>query len=164
LPSFPFWWTLRKEIGIDEIVVVNLIQVTNEWQEQQRLFTCDGGESHAALEEAAMKARAFKIRLRMAPLTPREVGVCSEYPLRNLYISVDGNVSPCVYLYPPVPPLFKTWYCGKEHAASKLSFGNIFEEAVREHLEPRAIPGVSQLLRSAGNELQRKISPSYRRA
>ena len=128
LAELPLLVDLAKQIGIDEIVVINLIQVTNEWQEQQRLFTCDGAESHASLEEAAMKARAFKIRLRMAPLTPREVGVCSEYPLRNLYISVDGNVSPCVYLYPPVPPQFKTWYCGQEHATSKVSFGNIFEE------------------------------------
>jgi MoaA/NifB/PqqE/SkfB family radical SAM enzyme len=128
LAEVPLLVDRAKEIGIDEIVLTNLIQVTNEWQEQQRLFTCDGGENHGPLKEAAKKARALKIQLRMASLSPGEVGVCAENPLRNLYISVDGNVSPCVYLYPPVPSLFRTWYCGNEHSTSKLSFGNIFEE------------------------------------
>jgi MoaA/NifB/PqqE/SkfB family radical SAM enzyme len=117
-----------KEIGIDEITVVNLIQVSNAWQEAQKVFTCGESEGHAVLKEAAAKARALKIRLRMAPLAPQEVGVCAENPLRNLYISVDGNVSPCVYLYPPTPSPFTRIYCGREHSAPKVSFGNIFEE------------------------------------
>jgi MoaA/NifB/PqqE/SkfB family radical SAM enzyme len=128
LEEVPLVVDLAKGVGIDHIVLVNLIQVTNAWQEQQRLFTCDGGDQPAPLREAAMKARALKIRLRMAFLSPAEVGVCAEDPLRNLYISVDGNISPCVYLYPPVPSLLKTWYCGNEQPASRLSFGNIFEE------------------------------------
>ncbi len=128
LDEVPLIVDLAKGVGIDHIVLVNLIQVTNAWQEQQRLFTCDGGDQPAPLKEAAMKARALKIRLRMASLSPAEVGVCAEDPLRNLYISVDGNISPCVYLYPPVPSLLKTWYCGNEQPGSTLSFGNIFEE------------------------------------
>jgi MoaA/NifB/PqqE/SkfB family radical SAM enzyme len=117
-----------KELRLDEIVVINLIQVSNDWQEAQRLFTCSGEEDHALLKEAAAKARAAKIRLRLAPLSPGEVGVCAENPFRNLYISVDGNVSPCVYLYPPVPSPFKRIFCGTEHAVPKVSFGNIFQE------------------------------------
>jgi MoaA/NifB/PqqE/SkfB family radical SAM enzyme len=117
-----------KEIGIDEIAVVNLIQVSNAWQEAQRVFTCRETEEHAVLREASSKAREFKIRLRMASFHPHEVGVCAENPLRNLYISADGNVSPCVYLFPPTPSPFTRIYCGRLHAASKVSFGNVFEE------------------------------------
>jgi MoaA/NifB/PqqE/SkfB family radical SAM enzyme len=56
------------------------------------------------------------------------VAVCSENPLDNLYISVDGEVSPCVYLYPPVSSPFTRIYCDTEHPTSHVSFGNIFNE------------------------------------
>jgi MoaA/NifB/PqqE/SkfB family radical SAM enzyme len=128
LAELPLLVDCAREIGIDEIVVINLIHVSNPWQEAQKVFTCEGSEGHAVLKEAAAKARALKIRLRMASFAPQEVGVCAENPLRNLYISVDGNVSPCVYLYPPIPSPFKRVYCGTDHSVSKVSFGNVFEE------------------------------------
>jgi MoaA/NifB/PqqE/SkfB family radical SAM enzyme len=56
------------------------------------------------------------------------VPVCEENPLGNLYISVDGEVSPCVYLYPPLPSPFKRIFCGKEYWVEKVSFGNIFRD------------------------------------
>jgi MoaA/NifB/PqqE/SkfB family radical SAM enzyme len=117
-----------KDLGIDEIVLINLIQVSNAWQEEQKLFNCGEEEEHDVLREVASKARALKIRLRTASISPREVGVCAENPLQNLYISVDGNISPCVYLYPPIPSPFKRIFCGREHAVAKVSFGNIFKE------------------------------------
>lgn len=55
------------------------------------------------------------------------VPVCEENPLRNLYISVDGEVSPCVYLYPPLPTPFKRIFCEHEYQVEKLSFGNVFK-------------------------------------
>jgi MoaA/NifB/PqqE/SkfB family radical SAM enzyme len=102
--------------------------VSNTWQEEQKLFTCGEQEEHDVLKEVASKAKALKIRLRMTSMSPREVGVCAENPLQNLYISVDGNVSPCVYLYPPIPSPFRRIFCGSEHAVAKVSFGNIFKE------------------------------------
>jgi MoaA/NifB/PqqE/SkfB family radical SAM enzyme len=128
LSELPLLVDRAKEIGIDEMVVINPIHISNPWQEGRRVFTCGEGEGHAVLKEAASKARNLKIRLRMASLAPQEVGVCAENPLRNLYISVDGNVSPCVYLYPPIPSPFERIYCGTVHSTSKVSFGNVFEE------------------------------------
>ncbi len=40
----------------------------------------------------------------------------------------DGEVSPCVYLYPPLPSPFKRIFCGKEYWIEKVSFGNIFRD------------------------------------
>ncbi len=117
-----------KAVGIDDIVLINLIQVSNEWQEAQRLFACHEGEENAIMMEAAIKARNLKIQLRTASLAPREVGVCDENPLRNLYISVDGNVSPCVYLHPPVPSPFRRIFCGAEQSVERVSFGNVFKK------------------------------------
>ena len=47
----------------------------------------------------------------------------------NLYISAEGEVSPCVYLYPPLPSPFKRIFCGKEYWIEKVSFGNIFRDS-----------------------------------
>jgi MoaA/NifB/PqqE/SkfB family radical SAM enzyme len=78
------------------------------------------------LSEAKAKAEELKINLRAPLLSPGEVTVCGENPLRNLYISVEGEVSPCVYLYPPSPSPFKRIFCGSECTIKKVSFGNIF--------------------------------------
>ena len=70
----------------------------------------------------------LKIRLKKPSLSAIDVPVCEENPLRNLYISADGEVSPCVYLYPPLPSPFKRIFCGKEYWMEKVSFGNIFRD------------------------------------
>ncbi len=151
VPSLP---QLAKDIGIEEIVLINLIHVTNEWQEGQRVFRCtapsfpdksphppfakggrggiipkeEEGRYEEILKETGLKARELKIKIRRPSLSPVEVAVCEENLLSNLYISVDGEVSPCVYLYPPVPSPFKRIFCGNEYQLEKVSFGNIFRE------------------------------------
>lgn len=128
IPSLP---QLAKEIGIEDIVLTNLIHIINEWQEEQKVYRCKGDTERDfadLIKEAEARAKELKITLRMHPLSPVETAVCEENPLKNLYISVDGEVSPCVYLYPPLPSPFKRIFCSKEHTMSSLSFGNIFKE------------------------------------
>ncbi len=124
-----------KDMGIDEIILTNPIHITNEWQERQRVFRC-GEKLHddfqEILNEAEIKAKELKINLRRPSLSSVKVAVCEENPLKNLYISVDGEVSPCVYLYPPVSSPFKRIFCGNEHQIEKVSFGNIFREPFYE--------------------------------
>lgn len=120
---------LAKNIGIRDIILVNIIQISNEQQEKLRVFSCDDeNEYEESMKEAETKAQELNINLKRQSLSPTEVYVCEENPLQNLYISVDGNVSPCVYLYPPVSSPFKRIFCGVEHRIEKLSFGNIFEK------------------------------------
>jgi MoaA/NifB/PqqE/SkfB family radical SAM enzyme len=61
------------------------------------------------------------------------VGVCAENPLDNVYVSVNGEVSPCVYLYPPAASPFLRIFCGQRHMLDKVSFGNVFEHSF-EHI------------------------------
>ena len=131
IPRLP---QLAKEIGIEDIVLTNLIHITNEWQEGQKVYNCNRDQVNSSnpfgeiLKEAEAKAKELKITLRTHPLSPTDVAVCEENPLRNIYISVDGEASPCVYLYPPLPSPFKRIFCSKEHTMSSLSFGNTFKE------------------------------------
>lgn len=160
--EIPILLAIAKAIGIKEVVLTNLIHVTNRWQESQRVFICQhplpnpppsqgrgqiwdspsttpshkgrgrgGGVNEAyeeIIKEAVIKEQELKIKLRLPSLSPNDVPVCEENPLRNLYISVEGEVSPCVYLYPPLPAPFKRIFCEEEFQIEKVSFGNIFKE------------------------------------
>ncbi len=127
VPSVP---SFAKETGIEEVILINLIHVTNAWQEQQRVFACGNEENeYERIEKLAeTDARKFGIRLKRPSLSAVDVPVCEENPLGNLYISTDGEVSPCVYLYPPLPSPFNRIFCGNEYCIKKVSFGNIFKD------------------------------------
>ncbi len=124
---------LCKELGIPDLILINIIQVSNEYQDGLKVFSCgEMNEFSNIVDEAEKKARKLGINLKRPAMTPVEVTVCEENPLRNLYISVDGEVSPCVYLHPPMAAPFKRIYCGTEHDTNKLSLGNIFNKPFDE--------------------------------
>ena len=124
---------LAKDLGIDEVVLINLIHVTNAWQEQQKVFAGKSMEGFARiLKEAEAKAREWKINLRRPSLSLGEVAVCAENPLSNLYISTEGEVSPCVYLNPPLPSPYKRIFQGTEFQLEKVQFGNLFRQPLEQ--------------------------------
>jgi len=126
IPALP---RLARDIGIRDIVLVNLIHVTTPWQDSQKVFSCDErGDVTDILNETQERAREAGVHLRCPSLTAHETPLCDENPLRNLYISVTGDVSPCVYLYPPTTHQFKRIFCGQEHGIEQLGFGNILQE------------------------------------
>ncbi|MBM4278161.1 MAG: radical SAM protein [Deltaproteobacteria bacterium] len=124
VPSF------AREIGIEEVILTNICHTISIWQEKQRIFAWEGGRNayEEIMKQTEANARALNIRLKRPSLSAIQVPVCEENPLRNLYISVEGEVSPCVYLYPPISSPFKRIFCEKEHWIEKMSFGNIFRE------------------------------------
>jgi len=127
----PILLDLSHEIGINEIILLNIIQVTNMEQDDRKIYTCEEGSLYKdILKGAADKARKLKISLSLPALFPQSVSVCSENPLGNMYISVNGEVSPCVFLNPPVSPPFTRVYCGTEYPTPPVIFGNIFMESL----------------------------------
>ena len=121
---------LARDLRIEEVVLIHIALISTSWQEEQRIFGLEQVEDYNnIIREAQRLAGDFRIRLRVPPLAPQEVAVCSENPLRNLYISVDGEVSPCVYLNPPLPSPFKRIFHGTEFQTEKVIFGNILHEA-----------------------------------
>lgn len=119
---------LARRIGIDEVALVNVTHVTDAWQNDQRVFARADGGVEAVLAEARSKAKALGIGLRASAVSPRPVAVCEEDPLRNLFVSVEGWVSPCVYLNPPTSSPMRRIYCGAPVLIDKLAFGNIFTD------------------------------------
>lgn len=126
LPSF------SKKVGIEEIFLTHIIHITNPFQDDQKVFSYGEGENDfdRFLRETEANARRLKVKTKRTGLSPVEVPVCEENPLRNLYISSNGEVSPCVYLFPPLPSPFKRIFCGKEYWQERVSFGNIFKTSL----------------------------------
>jgi MoaA/NifB/PqqE/SkfB family radical SAM enzyme len=128
VPSVPLF---AQEAGIEEVVLTNICHCINVWQEKNRVFVWEGGENEyeKIVKQAEANARAVNIRLKRPSLSAIDIPVCEENPLGNLYVSAEGEVSPCVYLYPPLPSPFKRIFCGKEYWIEKVSFGNIFRDS-----------------------------------
>jgi MoaA/NifB/PqqE/SkfB family radical SAM enzyme len=131
IQEVPLIPALAKEAGIEELFLINSCHIADSRQDAQRVFIEEeaAGAYEDLIKQAEHSARKLKIRLRKSSLCGGDVSVCSENPLRNLYISVEGEVAPCVYLHPPLPSPFKRLFRGKEHWVEKVSFGNIFNES-----------------------------------
>jgi MoaA/NifB/PqqE/SkfB family radical SAM enzyme len=123
--------SLARELGIEEVFLTNIIHMTNIWQEKQGVFVYGEGnnENEQILKQVEKNAQDLIINLKRPTIYASHVAICDENPLRNLYISVDGEVSPCVYLYQPLASPFKRIFCGEEYWLEKVSFGNIFRQS-----------------------------------
>jgi MoaA/NifB/PqqE/SkfB family radical SAM enzyme len=129
IDEIPLMMDLAASLCVEEVLLIHMVQVTDASQDRSKAFTCQGESPYRELLARA-RARADKLGIHLAlpSLMPRDVAVCGENPLENLYISVDGLVSPCVYLHPPVASPFPRIYCGTEYPTETVSFGNVLHE------------------------------------
>lgn len=130
---------MAYELGVKEIIFINIIHITNKWQDKEKAFICNEEDEkertykkilNQAIKETVENAKRYKIKIELPSFSTSDVAICSENPLENLYISVEGEVSPCVYLHPPLKNGFIRIFCGREFVTDKLSFGNIFNENI----------------------------------
>jgi MoaA/NifB/PqqE/SkfB family radical SAM enzyme len=156
VPSVP---SFAKEAGIEEVALTNICHTINTWQEAERIFVWESvrNKYEEIVKQAEVNARKLRIRLKRPSLSAIDVPVCEENPLRNLYISADGKVSPCVYLYPPLTSPFKRIFCGRECWVEKVDFGDIFKESFSEIWEDRHYVGFRDLFMKR----EKKIRESY---
>jgi MoaA/NifB/PqqE/SkfB family radical SAM enzyme len=128
LPELP---ALARRMGAEELVVTNLVHVVDRWQDEQKVFGAGAGAYEGILAETERRARECGVALRRPSLSAAPVAVCEEDPLRNLYVTVDGEVAPCVYLGPPLAGDFTRWFGGREHRVPRVTFGDAWREGVR---------------------------------
>jgi len=121
---------LSKEMNVDELVATNLDYAPTAVQDVLRLFSCTAmnGGFKKVVERAEKEAGKNKMPFRVYPLDMEEVVMCEMNPLRIIFFSHDGCVSPCVYLNMTKKGLLQRFFCGSPYEIQKVCFGN-----VREH-------------------------------
>ncbi|HVP79946.1 MAG TPA: radical SAM protein [Thermodesulfobacteriota bacterium] len=156
VPSVP---SFAKEAGIEEVALTNICHTINAWQERERVFVWESvrNKYEDVVRQAEANGRKLSIRVKRPSLSAIDVPVCEENPLKNLYISADGKVSPCVYLHPPLASPFKRIFCGTEYRVEKVDFGDIFEKSFPEIWEDQRYVRFRDLFM----ERQKTIRESY---
>ena len=125
---------LTASVGADELVATNLDYVPTEEQNGLKAFACHPlREAFArALEDAQRRAKAAGLAFRAYPVEPEEVAICDANPLKILFVSCDGKVSPCTYLGMAVQAEIPRVFDGRLLSVPRVWFGDIREQELLE--------------------------------
>ena len=131
LPKAVSWC---RSVGVDALSTVFLTQ--------------SGGAVQKALvflpsKEEAVKYRFLRIRtnvsalfgrmkLNLKPFYPTVTPVCDKNPLNHIFISANGDVSPCVFLAPPVGDEIVWQHNGADVCQRRLVMGNLRHLTLKE--------------------------------
>jgi MoaA/NifB/PqqE/SkfB family radical SAM enzyme len=130
LAELPRAAELAAALGVDELVATNLDYVITPGLDALRAY--NEGLPARALEEARAAARRCGIAFRSYPLEYREMAVCDLNPLKILFVSAEGDVSPCVYTsltgQSSIPRVFE----GRALEVPVVRFGNLNERPLAE--------------------------------
>jgi MoaA/NifB/PqqE/SkfB family radical SAM enzyme len=125
---------LAAGAGADELVATNLDYVMTPGLDALRPY------SHAppdpacrdALAAARRMAARTGIAFRPYPLQAREMAVCDLNPLKILFISADGSVSPCVYTALTGQAGIPRFFDGRAVEIPAVRFGNVNDAPLME--------------------------------
>jgi len=125
---------LAASLGADELVATNLDYVPMDEQDRLKAFACHPlQEAFArALEDAQRRAKAAGLAFRAYPVEPEEVAICDANPLKILFVSCDGKVSPCTYLGMAVQAEIPRVFDGRLLSVPRVWFGDIREQELLE--------------------------------
>jgi MoaA/NifB/PqqE/SkfB family radical SAM enzyme len=120
--------------GVDAFVTVHLTQAACESQQQlQFLLSENETRSYRLLRiHTQTKALFSKMRLDLGLFHSTLTPVCGKNPLNTLFISANGDVSPCVFLCPPVNDGIAWRYGGGQYLQKPVVFGNVHKASLSE--------------------------------
>jgi MoaA/NifB/PqqE/SkfB family radical SAM enzyme len=147
LAELPEAVELVADLGADELVATNLDYVITPGLDALRAYGEGpaGRELGAALEQARAAARRTGLAFRSYPLAFREMAVCDLNPLKILFISADGAVSPCVYTSLVGQTVIPRVFDGRAVEVPVVQFGNLNEQPFGEIWESAAYRGFRAL-------------------
>ncbi|MBI5909958.1 MAG: radical SAM protein [Betaproteobacteria bacterium] len=131
---------LAADLGADELVATNLDYVITAKLDELRAYSSSPpAPAYAdALEQAHRVARRTGIAFRPHRLQFTEMAVCDLNPLRILFVSADGEVSPCVYSSPLVRSEIPRVFEGRPVEVPVVSFGNVNDRSLMKIWEGAA--------------------------
>jgi len=131
---------LAADVGADELVATNLDYVMTPALDALRAYSSGPADPalRAVMDRARAAAERCGIAFRPYPLEPKEMAVCDLNPLRILYVSADGSVSPCVYTSLTGQSRVPRFFDGKATHIPPERFGNVNERSLMEIWESPA--------------------------
>lgn len=123
---------LARDAGVDGVDATNLSNVTDRWQDLEKLFSTAGTDGARAeiVDEARRRAADSGVTFHVHSLdSSKEAAVCCAMPIHNLFIAADGGVYPCAHLATPVDPIPRLFQ-GEWHEMARRPFGNINESGL----------------------------------
>ncbi|MFA5079599.1 MAG: radical SAM/SPASM domain-containing protein [Dehalococcoidia bacterium] len=127
ISELPALVDLAAELKVDRVIAPNLDYIPDAGTEQLRAFSeISDPELERIIMEAQLRAKKLGIPLHVYPLQPGEdFPVCSDDPLHNIVISVNGEVSPCVYLCLPIEDRIPRWFQGETCFVDRFIYGKV---------------------------------------
>ena len=121
---------LAKDTGSDEMVATNVDYIAGQYQDDMKIFSCKEADSEykKIVEKALRTAKKAKITFRVYPLEMEELIMCEMNPLKIVFLSHDGCVSPCVYLNLSKKGWIPRIFCGNYQGIQKQCFGYVGED------------------------------------
>jgi MoaA/NifB/PqqE/SkfB family radical SAM enzyme len=137
-------------------------------------LTQSGGVVQKALaflpsKEEAVKYRFLRIksnlsaffgrmRLNLKPFHPTLTPVCDKNPLNNIFINANGDVSPCVFLAPPVGDEIIWQHSGVDVCQRRFVLGNLKELTLKEIWETDEYETFREKFRQRKEYYEEKLS------
>lgn len=128
LAELPEFLELAASLGVDRVNATNLDYIPAPAMESLSLIAPGppAPAIEAVLQQAEEKAAALGLAYRNFPLQPTlDLLVCDADPLHNAFVTVSGDLAPCVYLGLPVTGVFSRHYFGQAYPACNYSYGNL---------------------------------------
>jgi MoaA/NifB/PqqE/SkfB family radical SAM enzyme len=133
LAELPEFIRLAASLEVDRVNAPNLDFIPVPEMEPLSLLTSGSPdpEIEALQREAEAEAEVLKMPFRNFSLSPNfDLRVCDANPLRNTFVTVSGEVAPCVYLGLPVAGRFTRRYFNKSYQTGNYSYGNVRERGL----------------------------------
>ncbi len=125
--ELPEFVRIAKELGVDEVIANNLDYIPKKELSDLKVYSNEVKNEYIhVVNRAKALARELNVNLAVRPLRIEEALVCAENPIRNCFITVNGDVAPCVYSHLPTKSnKIVRFFEGREVYVDKMYFGNV---------------------------------------
>ena len=112
------------------MVATNVDYTPGKIQDDMKIFSCGEADNGCKklIESALHTAKKVKLPFRIYPIEMEELIMCEMNPLKIVFLSYDGCVSPCVYLNLSKQGSIPRIFCGNQYEIERQCFGNIEQD------------------------------------
>ncbi len=157
LPKAVSWC---RSVGVDAFSTVFLTQSGGDVQKALAFLPSkeEAAEYRFLRIRTNVSALLGRMKLNLKPFYPTLTPVCDKNPLNNIFISANGDVSPCVFLAPPVGEAIVWHHSGKDVRQRRFVMGNLKTLTLKEIWETGEYASFREKFRQRKEYYDEKLS------